>query len=189
MNRRHKQLMIALLVSALVVVVLMSLTHLLREISFVQVKQSFAAISQLQLALALMFTVLSYLSMSLYDFQALKVIAKPLRWRTAATATSISYAMSNTLGFSAFTGGAARYRIYSANSLDASDVARVIAIAMASFWAAVTLSSGVALLEQQSGLKLGSLSISHVLCLIIGFSLVLLILLLLVLIAKNHGQV
>ena len=189
MRRGQKRLTVAILISLLLVVVLMSLSHLLSEISFAQVSQAIASISTMQLLLAAAFTGASYLSMSLYDYQGLKVIGKPLRWRTAATATTLSYALSNTLGFAALTGAAARFRVYSAKGLDALDVARVIAIAMGSFWAAVTLSSGIALIIQTQGLKLGAINLTHTLCWVIGWAMLGLILVLLGLIAKNHGRV
>jgi phosphatidylglycerol lysyltransferase len=189
MNQKHKKLLLALIASSLLVIVLTSLSHLLSEISFAEVKQALGEISAVQLLLAALFTGASYLSMSLYDYQALKVIGRPQRWKTAATATTISYSLSNTLGFAALTGAAARFRVYRAKGLAAPDVARVIALAMGSFWGAIIFSSGLALLKQTQGLSLGPISLTHALCLIIGSALLSLIVILLGLIIKNHGSV
>ena len=67
MRRGQKRLTVAILISLLLVVVLMSLSHLRSEMSFAQVSQAIASISTMQLLLAAAFTGASYLSMSLYD--------------------------------------------------------------------------------------------------------------------------
>ena len=52
MNQKHKKLLLALIASSLLVIVLTSLSHLLSEISFAEVKQALGEISAAQLLLA-----------------------------------------------------------------------------------------------------------------------------------------
>ena len=133
--------------------------RLLGEVHIGDVRAAFAAISAWQLAAALGFTVLSYLTLTLYDVMALHVVGRPLPWRTAALASFVSYTISHNLGFGIFTGGSARYRIYNGAGLSAADIARVIATASMTFWAGVTVLAGVALVFHPGALMLGGLAI------------------------------
>lgn len=133
--------------------------RLLGEVHIADVRAAFAAISAWQLAAALCFTIISYLTLTLYDVLALRVIGRPLPWRTAALASFVSYTISHNLGLGLITGGSARYRIYSGAGLSAADIARVIATASMTFWAGVAVLAGVALVVHPDALVLGGLAI------------------------------
>ena len=68
-------------------------------------------------------------------------------YRVAALAGFTSYAVGHNIGASAFTGGAVRYRIYSATGSSAIEVAKVCFIAGLTFWLgnATVLGLGVAI--------------------------------------------
>ena len=55
-------------------------------------------------------------------------------YRIAALAGFTSYSVGHNVGASVFTGGAVRYRIYSAWGLDAVEVAKICFIAGLTFW-------------------------------------------------------
>ena len=55
-------------------------------------------------------------------------------YRIAALAGFTSYSVGHNVGASVFTGGAVRYRIYSAWGLDAIEVAKICFIAGLTFW-------------------------------------------------------
>ena len=67
-------------------------------------------------------------------------------YRIAALAGFTSYSVGHNVGASVFTGGAVRYRIYSAWGLDAIEVAKICFIAGLTFWLgnATVLGLGIA---------------------------------------------
>lgn len=101
----------------------------------------------------------SYFLLTLYDVLALRIIGKPLPYRTAAFASLTSYTLSHNLGFALLTGGSARYRTYSAAGLDAGDILRVIMIAGITFWSGVAAMAGVALMLHPAPLEFGAVTI------------------------------
>jgi uncharacterized membrane protein YbhN (UPF0104 family) len=77
----------------------------------------------------------AYLTLTLYDFFALKTIGRTrIPYRVAAMAGFCSYSVGHNVGFTVFTGGSVRYRIYSAWGLTAVDVAKICFIAGLTFW-------------------------------------------------------
>lgn len=85
------------------------------------------------LAIALAATACGYTALIGYDFWALKYLEKKLPLRVVALGGFLGYAFGNTIGISVLSGGAVRYRIYSAFGLNAFEVAALasyIALAM-----------------------------------------------------------
>ena len=130
---RQKRIAASAVVMALTALAFVALDRLTHEVRYSQVRMALHAITPLRLAVALGFTAASYLALTMYDFVALKVIGRPLPWRTAALASFTSYTLSHNLGLGLLTGGSARYRVYVAAGLDGPDVARVIGLASATF--------------------------------------------------------
>jgi uncharacterized membrane protein YbhN (UPF0104 family) len=76
-----------------------------------------------------------YFTLTFYDLFALRTIGrKDVPYRIAALAGFTSYSVGHNVGASVFTGGAVRYRIYSAWGLDAVEVAKICFIAGLTFW-------------------------------------------------------
>ncbi|MGN6280441.1 UPF0104 family protein [Frateuria sp.] len=75
-------------------------------------------------------TAVSFAMLATFDVLAARSVA-PARASggLAAFAGFAAHALSNTLGFHAFTGGAVRYRVYATAGLGAGDIARVVALA------------------------------------------------------------
>ncbi|NIJ21524.1 phosphatidylglycerol lysyltransferase [Sphingomonas naasensis] len=155
-SRRLIAITLVLLVLGLGFAALQALT---REIHYADVRAAARALSAWQIALALVFTAASYLALTFYDVLALRVIGRPLPWRTAALASFTSYTLSHNLGLSLLTGGSARYRIYTAAGLDGIEVARVVALASATFWAGVVAVAGVALLGHDGPVAIAGLTL------------------------------
>ena len=83
--------------------------------------------SRSQMALAVLFTAVSFAALGMFDVLAVTAVAPgAVTYRVAAAAGALGHAVSNVLGFGVLTGGALRYRIYSAEGLDAASVLRVI---------------------------------------------------------------
>ncbi|MBJ6120920.1 bifunctional lysylphosphatidylglycerol flippase/synthetase MprF [Sphingomonas sp. BT553] len=154
--RGHRAYVTAAVVAVVVAIGLGALHHLTRQIRLADVSAAFDAIGRGQVAMALLLTAISYAALTLYDVLALRIVGRPLPWRTAALASFTSYTLSHNLGLSLLTGGSARYRIYTAAGLDGPDVARVVAIAGATFWMGVLTVTGFALLGHAGPLAIDS---------------------------------
>lgn len=141
----------------LVALGLSALRHLTRSVRLADVQAAFYAIDPRQILLSVGFTIASYIALTFYDVIALRVIGRPLRWRTAATASFTSYTLSHNLGLALLTGGSARYRVYAAAGLDGPDIARVIAIASATFWFGVFTVTGLGLLFHDGPIRVEQL--------------------------------
>lgn len=155
--RRLLEAFAVLAVAGLAFVALQSLVH---EVRWGEIVAALHAVGWKELALAIAFTSLSYFLLTLYDMLALRIIGRPLRYRTAALASLTSYALSHNLGLTLLTGGTARYRIYTAAGLQLGEILRVIALASMTFWSGVFAMGAVALLVHADPLQLGPLVVT-----------------------------
>ncbi|MHB2166804.1 lysylphosphatidylglycerol synthase domain-containing protein [Alsobacter sp. R-9] len=121
---------LSVLLFALSIVVLW---QILKQVRFEDVTAAFAGKAREQLALAFLFTVLSYALLTGYDALALHQMRAKIAYRFTALASFTSYAISFTLGFPLFTAGAVRYWIYAPRGLPASKVAGLTLIAGSTF--------------------------------------------------------
>ncbi|HEY0597840.1 bifunctional lysylphosphatidylglycerol flippase/synthetase MprF [Sphingopyxis sp.] len=140
-NKRLLSIGAALIVAVLGLAALSRLLHSVRPHD---IRHAFDALSAGQIGMALLLTAASYAMLTLYDRFALRIIDRPLPWRTWALASFTSYTLSHNLGLALLTGGSARYRIYRAAGLGGGDVGSVIALASLGFWNGVILLAGLA---------------------------------------------
>ena len=106
------------------------------------------AIQPEQTIAAALFVVGGYLTLTFYDWFALHTIGhKEIPYRIAALAGFTSYSIGHNIGATQFTGGAVRYRIYSAHGLDAVEVAKLCFIAGLTFWLGNAAVLGLSLLH------------------------------------------
>jgi uncharacterized membrane protein YbhN (UPF0104 family) len=141
-NRIGLAISLVIIVSACMV-----LYRILRAIDFAQVVVALKATDPKDAVLAGLFVALGYFTLTFYDLFALRTIGKNhVPYRVAALAGFTSYSVGHNLGASVFTGGAVRYRIYSAWGMTAVDVAKVCFIAGLTFWLgnATVLGLGIA---------------------------------------------
>jgi phosphatidylglycerol lysyltransferase len=156
----RRRLIAVLAVAGVAVLALVALRALVAEVHLRQIHRALDALTAGQIAAALGFTGLSYFLLTLYDVLALRIIGRPLPYRTAALASLTSYTLSHNLGFALLTGGSARYRVYSAAGLDPPDILRVIAVASATFWSGVVIMAATTLLVHPAALRIAGLSIA-----------------------------
>src|SRR5262249_10271735 len=93
------------------------------------------------------FVAAAYFTLTFYDLFALRTIGRrDVPYRIAALAGFTSYSIGHNVGASVFTGGAVRYRVYSARGLRAIEVAKLCFIAGLTFWLgnAAVLGLGIA---------------------------------------------
>jgi glycosyltransferase 2 family protein len=87
------------------------------------------------LILAGLFVTAGYFTLTFYDYFALQTIGKKnIPYRIAALAGFTSYSIGHNIGFTALSGGAVRYRIYSLYGLTVVDVAKICVVAGLTFW-------------------------------------------------------
>jgi uncharacterized membrane protein YbhN (UPF0104 family) len=111
------------------------LFHMLRNINVDEVMVALRATDWRYIALAALFVAGGYFTLTFYDWFALRTIGHPeVPYRIAALAGFTSYSIGHNIGATVFTGGAVRYRIYSAHGLDAIDVAKICFVAGLTFW-------------------------------------------------------
>ncbi|MBP1846537.1 phosphatidylglycerol lysyltransferase [Rhizobium petrolearium] len=128
---------------ALVVVVVFALTtfaiyNLTTEVSYDDVIEALGNTRWSAIGLAVFFTMLSFAALVGYDMNALAYIGRTLPFMPVAMTAFSAYAVGNTAGFGALSGGAIRFRAYSRLGLSPDDIGRVIAF--------VTLAFGIGLL-------------------------------------------
>lgn len=156
--RQHPALLRGAVVVAVAAIGFAALHRLLHDVHPHAVAAAFHALGAAQIAAAIAFTAISYCMLTLYDVLALRLIGKPMPYRTAALASLTSYAISHNFGFALLTGGSARYRLYSAAGLEAGDVVRVIGAAGLAFWAGVIVTAAIAVLVHPAPMALGALT-------------------------------
>jgi len=112
---------------------LYALYHLLKPVNPADVEAQIRATPASALAAALGATAIGYVALIFYDWFGLRFIGKTLDRGIVTLGGFLGYAFGNTIGVSVISGGAVRYRIYSAVGLNAFEVAAVsgyIAIAL-----------------------------------------------------------
>ena len=114
-----------LLGAALFAMGLYALYHLLKPINPADVAATIRATPVPVLAASLFATAIGYIALIFYDWFGLRFIGKRLDRRVVALGGFLGYAFGNTIGVSVISGGAVRYRIYSAVGLNAFEVAAV----------------------------------------------------------------
>jgi uncharacterized membrane protein YbhN (UPF0104 family) len=140
-----------LLSITIIAVAVVVLYHMLRDINVDDVIDAVEAVEKHDVAKAALFVAVGYFALTFYDLFALRTIGHAeVPYRVAALAGFTSYAVGHNVGASAFTGGAVRYRVYSAHGLSVIDVAKVCFVAGLTFWLgnATVLGLGVAIVPQ-----------------------------------------
>lgn len=123
------------------------LFHLLRTIKVDEVIEALKQSDLHSIGLAALFVAASYFTLTFYDLFAVRAIGHPeIPYRINALAAFTSYSVGHNVGASVFTGGAVRYRIYSARGLSAVDVTKICFVAGLTFWLgnAAVLGMGIA---------------------------------------------
>src|SRR3978361_523091 len=134
---RQKQILHKLGVAISVTVIAIAcyvLYHMLRGIDVDEVVEAIKQTDYSSIALAALFVTAGYFTLTFYDLFAVRAIGRSdVPYRINALAAFSSYSIGHNVGASGFTGGAVRYRIYSAWGLNAIAVARICLLAGLTF--------------------------------------------------------
>lgn len=135
-----------------------ALLLLRRELSgtgYQHIMQALAAMPAGQRWLALAVTLVAYVLLSGYDLLALRYIGARIAPARVLLASSLSYGISQTLGFPLLTGNAVRVRFWTAWGLSTEDMARAAACVSATFTVGIiTVCGGALLIEPEGTLQL-----------------------------------
>jgi len=132
---------------AIIMVAAVVLYRILLTIDASEVVQALLTADLRNVALAALFVAGGYFTLTFYDLFALRTIGRnDVPYWAAALAAFTSYSVGHNVGASVFTGGAVRYRIYSAWGLTAVEVAKICFVAGLTFWLgnATVLGLGIA---------------------------------------------
>jgi phosphatidylglycerol lysyltransferase len=117
----------------------------LRRIRYATIRDTLHALPTGALAWAVLFTLLNYAVLCLYDLLAFRYIGKRQRPWKVAVASFTGYAISNSVGWAVISGTSVRYRFYSRWGLTAGDISRIIVFYNGTFWLGLLVLGGYGL--------------------------------------------
>jgi glycosyltransferase 2 family protein len=130
------------------VVAVVVLYHILHDLDVDEVVKTLEATDRRTLVVAGLFVAAGYLTLTFYDLFALRTIGRnEVPYRIAALAGFTSYAIGHNVGASVFSGGAVRYRIYSASGLSVIEVTKICFVAGLTFWLGNATVLGLGILD------------------------------------------
>src|SRR6202020_353001 len=147
---RHRQILhkLGVVVSITVIgIACYVLYHMLRGVDLDEVVEAIKQTEPRQIALAALFVTAGYFTLTFYDLFAVRAIGRTdIPYRINALAAFTSYSIGHNVGASVVTGGAVRYRIYSAWGMNSIDVSQICFLAGLTFWLgnAAVLGLGIA---------------------------------------------
>jgi uncharacterized membrane protein YbhN (UPF0104 family) len=137
-----------LLSVAMIIVAAVALYRVLRDIDPHGLLVAFKAIDYRTIAISGIFVAAGYLTLTFYDLFALRTIGRrEVPYRVAALASFTSYSVGHNVGASVFSGGAVRYRIYSAWGLSVLEVTKICFVAGLTFWLGNATVLGLGILD------------------------------------------
>jgi uncharacterized membrane protein YbhN (UPF0104 family) len=120
---------------AIIAVAIVTLVRVLRDVRIEKVVSALYAMSWENVALAALLVAAAYFTLTFYDYFSLWTInRRHVPYRVAALASFTSYSIGHNLGLTVLTGGAVRFRIYSAWGLTVVDVAKIAFVTGLTFW-------------------------------------------------------
>jgi phosphatidylglycerol lysyltransferase len=173
MNRRLLQSIGPVISVCLFVLAIVLIHHELRGYRYRDIVYQMQQIGYRDIATAVVLTILNYLVLTANDALALRYARHPLPYRQLAFASFIGYAFSNSA--TVVGGSAARYRIYTALGLSASEIAEVVVYCGLTVWLGFFLVAGTSFLldpqyvplPQKLHLPVQSVGIAGIGCLVL----------------------
>lgn len=119
---RHRHYVLPLSATAVFALALIACRRLLAEVNLKAVHEAIAATSALSIMSAFAATAVSFIMLLGYELSANKYADARLPSKTLILGGFCAFAIGNTVGLSIFSGGAVRYRLYTACGLSASKI-------------------------------------------------------------------
>src|SRR3984957_5412252 len=134
-------------IAASLVIIAFAITTLVRTLKGIDTGVMLVALTDIPLhhiVLAALCVVAAFCTLTFYDFFALRTIGiRHVPYRIAALSSFTSYSIGHNIGATVFTGGAVRFRVYSAYGLNAIDVAKICFLSGLTFWLGNTFVLGI----------------------------------------------
>ena len=127
-------------------VALFVLHHLLGKYHWRDILDRVQAISNTKLLRAAFFTCAGYGCLTLYDALAVRFAGARVPYPRVALISFMGYAIGHNVGLNSISGGAVRYRAYTALGLSAKQIATIIAFGTLTFFLGASVLLGVSLL-------------------------------------------
>ena len=128
---------------AVFVLALWALHHAARRTDYRAVARGMHDVPALRLGMACLLAAGSYCVLALLEALALRYALVSLAARRTALASLAASALGHVLGFPLITGGAVRYRLYSAWGLDARQIANAAGFGGVTFWVGLVATAAV----------------------------------------------
>ena len=146
---------LGVIISAVIVALaIFALRHALKNVDYEEVFAVVECTRPELIALALLFVIISYASLTIYDLFALRTIGHPeVPYRIAALASFTSYPIAHGIGAVAFVSPIIRYRIYVCNGLGAMDVANICFLTGLTFWLGNLTAFGLSVLYEPAAIS------------------------------------
>jgi phosphatidylglycerol lysyltransferase len=122
------------------------LHHLLGKYHWSDILARVQAISNTKLLRAAFFTCAGYSCLTLYDALAVRFAGARVPYPRVALISFMGYAIGHNVGFNSISGGAVRYRAYTALGLSPGQIATIIAFGTLTFFLGASVLLGVSLL-------------------------------------------
>jgi phosphatidylglycerol lysyltransferase len=132
---------------ALLGVAVFVLHHLLGKYHWRDILERVQAISNTKLLRAAFFTCAGYGCLTLYDALAVRFAGARVPYPRVALISFMGYAIGHNVGLNSISGGAVRYRAYTALGLSAKQIATIIAFGTLTFFLGASVLLGVSLLS------------------------------------------
>lgn len=123
----------------------------LSHVSFQHLLEALRSIPPGRTGLALALTLGGYAVMTGYDHLGLRYVGRRLRWWRISVVSFLSYAVSNNVGLSAFSGAALRHRYYTALGLSTPEILRLLMFTASGFWCGLLVLAGASLVCAPTG--------------------------------------
>ncbi len=120
------------------------------SIEFADVARDFNAIPTTSIVLAALLTVSACLAVAAYEVAMLRYLQSGLPDRLAAFTALTAFPIGHAIGFGALSGGAVRYRFYSAAGLSAFSIGKVVVLSVFPFAMGLGLLCGLAFLTRST---------------------------------------
>jgi phosphatidylglycerol lysyltransferase len=123
------------------------LHHLLGKYQWRDILERVQAISDTKLLRAAFFTCAGYGCLTLYDALAVRFAGARVPYPRVALISFMGYAIGHNIGLNSISGGAVRYRAYTALGLSAKQIATIIAFGTLTFFLGASVLLGLSLLS------------------------------------------
>jgi len=132
---------------ALLAVAVFVLHHLLGKYHWRDILERVHAISNAKLLRAAFFTFAGYSCLTLYDLLAVRFAGARVPYPRVALISFMGYAIGHNVGLNSISGGAVRYRAYTALGLSAKQIATIIAFGTLTFFLGASVLLGGSLIS------------------------------------------